>query len=60
MEVLDKAWVTDITYIRILEGSAYLAVVTDLYCRRVIGWALQSCQAIDVVQQDPTRRKRSL
>ena len=47
----DKAWVTDITYIRTLEGFAYLAVVLDLYSRRVIGWALQSRQATDVVLQ---------
>ena len=26
----DRAWVTDITYIRTLEGFAYLAVVIDL------------------------------
>ncbi|KRB53367.1 hypothetical protein ASE04_29625, partial [Rhizobium sp. Root708] len=32
-----KAWVTDITYIRTVEGFAYLAVVIDLYSRRVIG-----------------------
>ena len=38
----DKAWVTDITYIRTCEGFAYLAVVIDLYSRRVIGWAMQS------------------
>ncbi len=47
VEVPDKAWVTDITYIRTLEGFAYLAVVIDLYSRRVIGWALQSRQATD-------------
>jgi len=51
VEVPDKAWVTDITYIRTLEGFAYLAVVIDLYSRRVIGWALQSRQATDVVLQ---------
>ena len=33
----DKAWVTDITYIRTDDGFAYLAVVIDLYSRRVIG-----------------------
>lgn len=31
----DRIWVTDITYIRTLEGFAYLAVVIDLYSRRV-------------------------
>ncbi len=33
----DRAWVTDITYIRTLEGFTYLAVVIDLYSRRVVG-----------------------
>ena len=38
VEVRDKVWVTDITYIRTQEGFAYLAVVIDLHSRRVIGW----------------------
>lgn len=37
----DQAWVTDITYIRTWEGWLYLAVVLDLYSRRVIGWSMQ-------------------
>lgn len=45
----DKAWVTDITHIRICEGIAYLAVVIDLYSCHVIGWAMQSRQTTDVV-----------
>ncbi|KSV74497.1 hypothetical protein N182_28055 [Sinorhizobium sp. GL2] len=45
------AWVTDITYIRTCEGFAYLAVVIDLYSRRVVGWAMQSRQTTDVVLQ---------
>ena len=51
VEVPDKAWVTDITYIRTLEGFAYLAVVIDLYSRRVVGWSMQSRQITDVVLQ---------
>lgn len=47
----DKAWVTDITYIRTLEGFAYLAVVIDLFSRRVIGWSMQSRQTTDLVLQ---------
>ena len=47
----DRAWVTDITYIRTMEGFAYLAVVLDLYSRRVVGWSLQSRQTTDVVLQ---------
>ena len=47
----DTVWVTDITYIRTYEGFAYLAVVIDLYSRRVVGWALQNRQTTDVVLQ---------
>jgi len=43
--------VTDITYIRTLEGFAYLAVVIDLYSRRVVSWSMQSRQTTDVVLQ---------
>ena len=47
----DKAWVTDITYIRTLEGFVYLAVVIDLYSRRVVGWSMRSRQTTDLVLQ---------
>ena len=47
----DRIWVTDITYIRTLEGFAYLAVVIDLYSRCVVGWSMQSRQTTDVVLQ---------
>lgn len=42
---------TDITYIRTMEGFAYLAIVLDLYSRRVVGWSMQSRQTTDVVLQ---------
>jgi putative transposase len=35
----NAAWVTDITYIRTWQGWLYLAVVMDLFSRKVIGWA---------------------
>jgi putative transposase len=38
----DKAWVTDITYIRTWEGWLYLAVVMDLFSRRIIGWSTRA------------------
>jgi len=38
----DQVWVTDITYIRTHEGWLYLAVVIDLYSRRVVGWSMHS------------------
>lgn len=40
MDAPDQFWVTDITYIRTHEGFLYLAVVIDLFSRRVIGWSL--------------------
>lgn len=36
----NKAWVTDITYIRTWQGWLYLAVVTDLFSRLIVGWAV--------------------
>ena len=51
VEAPDKAWVTDITYIRTQEGFAYLAVVLDLFSRRVVGWAMQGRQTTNVVLQ---------
>lgn len=48
----DKAWVTYITYIRTQEALPYLAVVIDLFSRRVIGWSLQSRQTTDVALQE--------
>ncbi len=34
-------WAADITYIETREGWLYLAVVLDLFSRRVVGWAMQ-------------------
>jgi putative transposase len=51
VEAPDKVWVTDITYIRTQEGFAYLAVVIDLFSRRVVGWSMKSRQTTDVVLQ---------
>jgi len=36
----NKVWVADITYIRTAQGWLYLAVVIDLFSRRVVGWSL--------------------
>lgn len=37
---INQVFVADITYIRIVNGFVYLAVILDLYSRKVIGWAL--------------------
>jgi putative transposase len=39
---IDQLWVADITYVRMLEEFAYLAIVLDACSRRVIGWALET------------------
>ena len=38
----NRAWVTDITYIRTWQGWLYLAVVMDLFSRRIVGWAARA------------------
>jgi transposase InsO family protein len=38
----DRVWAADITYIGTQEGWLYLAVVLDLYSRRVVGWAMDA------------------
>ena len=50
-DLQDQVWVTDITYIRTHEGWAYLAVVIDLFSRRVIGWSLQARMTTDLALQ---------
>ena len=45
----NRVWVSDITYIRTREGWLYLAVIIDLYSRRVVGWATQPRQPTDLV-----------
>lgn len=38
----NQLWVADITYVRLLQGFAYLAVILDAFSRRAIGWALSA------------------
>src|SRR5574342_128508 len=45
----NTAWVTDITYVRTWEGWLYLAVVMDLYSRRIVGWATKPTMTQDLV-----------
>lgn len=37
----DQAWVTDITYLRTWQGWLYLAVVVDLFARKVVAWSMK-------------------
>jgi transposase InsO family protein len=36
----DQIWVADITYVRLREAFAYLAIILDGFSRKVVGWAL--------------------
>jgi putative transposase len=45
----DRVSVTDITYIRTRQGRLYLAVIMDLYCRQIVGCAMKSTLARELV-----------
>ncbi len=45
----DRAWVTDITYLRTWQGWLYLAVVIDLHSRKVVGWSMKPTLARELV-----------
>jgi len=49
VERQNQAWVTDITYVRTWQGWLYLAVVMDLYSRRVVGWSTKPTLARELV-----------
>ena len=58
----NQAWLADITYIRTRSGWLYLAVVLDLFARKVVGWAMAPdmqaklvCRALQlaIVQRQP-------
>lgn len=38
----NEKWVSDITYVRTKEGWLYLAVIIDLFSRKVVGWSMKS------------------
>jgi transposase InsO family protein len=57
----NSGWVSDITYVWTLEGWLYLAVILDLFSRRVVGWAiserLERGLALDALQMALTDRQ---
>jgi len=48
-EAPDRVWTSDITYLATSEGWLYLAVVIDLFSRRVMGWSLKPHMRRDLV-----------
>ena len=36
----NQLWVSDITYVRLGDGFAYLSLITDAYSRKIVGYHL--------------------
>lgn len=47
----DQIWAGDITYLQTGEGWVYLAVVMDLYSRRIVGWAANKRMTTGLISQ---------
>lgn len=47
----NRKWATDITYLPTAAGWVYLAVVLDLFSRKVVGWALSNSLATELVSE---------
>jgi transposase InsO family protein len=43
----NRAWVSDITYIRLRKGFAYLSLLTDGYSRKIVGWHLSDSLGLE-------------
>lgn len=41
LTAVNQLWVADITYVRLAEEFAYLAVLLDAFSRKVVGWAME-------------------
>lgn len=48
-DALNMLWVADITYIPTWAGFLYLAIVLDVFSRRVVGWSMSTTLHTDVV-----------
>lgn len=55
----NEAWVTDITYIRTWQGWLYLAVVMDLFSRKIVGWAVRPTIHRELVLEAITQAVRN-
>ena len=50
VEAPDRFWAGDITYLWTQQGWLYLAVIIDLYSRKVVGWSIKQRMTTDLVQ----------
>ena len=46
-----RVWAGDLTYVWTIEGWLYLAVILDLYSRRVIGWAMGHRLTVELAER---------
>ena len=51
VESPNRVWAGDLTYVWTTEGWLYLAVLLDLYSRRVIGWAMGHRLTVDLAER---------
>lgn len=47
----NQVWAGDVTYLRTAEGWMYLAIVMDLYSRRIVGWHIDKRMTTDLVSK---------
>lgn len=47
----NEIWAGDVTYLRTGEGWMYLAIVMDLYSRRIVGWHIDTRMTSDMVSK---------
>lgn len=64
VELPNTAWVTDVTYVSTRQGWLYLAVILDLFSRRVVGWAASAnndrALALEALGRAVNERKPSI
>lgn len=44
----DQKWVADLTYVPTAEGWLYLALIVDLFSRKIVGWAMSASMQVDL------------
>jgi putative transposase len=58
----NRLWVADLTYVRTWSGFVYVAFITDVYSRRIVGWqasrSLKTDLALDALEQAIWARQR--
>jgi len=51
LSAINQLWVADITYVRLQQEFIYLAVILDVYSRRVVGWSISRQLDRSIAQQ---------